>query len=81
MIYYVSDVIKPVYELGALARFCMVEFGNEATVQSDLLRSILTMQIDLDKQGKTPDTPGDYRTATARDTLRIRFLILDWTHI
>ena len=29
----------------------MVEFGNEATVQSDLLRSILTVQIDLDKQG------------------------------
>ena len=31
---------------------------------------------------QTPVTPGDYRTATARDTLRIRFLILDsWTYI
>ena len=30
---------------------CMVKFGNEATVQSGLLRFILTVQIDLDKQG------------------------------
>ena len=29
----------------------MVKFGNEATVQSGLLRFILTVQIDLDKQG------------------------------
>ena len=33
----VWDVIKRIYDLGALARFCMVMFGNEATVQSDLL--------------------------------------------
>ena len=28
MIYYVSDVIKGVYDLGALGRICMVEFGK-----------------------------------------------------
>ena len=49
---YVSDVIKGIYDLGAPPRICMVKFGNEATVQSDLLRFILTVQIDLDKQGK-----------------------------
>ena len=37
--------------LGAPPRICMVKFGNEATVQSDLLHFILTVQIDLDKQG------------------------------
>ena len=51
IVYYVSDVIKRVYDLGARARICMVKFGNEATVQSGLLRFILTVQIDLDKEG------------------------------
>jgi len=37
--------------LGAVGRICMVKFGNKATVQSDLLHFILTMEIDLDKQG------------------------------
>ena len=46
------DVIKGIYDLGALPGICMVKFGNEATVQSGLLRFILTVQIDLDKQGK-----------------------------
>ena len=36
----------------------MVEFGNEATVQSDLLRSILTVQIDLDKQHEIQEVEG-----------------------
>ena len=43
--------VKGIYDLGAPPGICMVKFGNEATVQSGLLRFILTMQIDLDKQG------------------------------